>query len=112
MAPMLIQPFVENAIWHGLQKKQGEKKIIIRFYKVEDDLICEIDDNGIGIIESQKNKSSLRPAHHSLGIENIQERLTVLNEKYKMNCSLTIKDKSELPGAQSSGTLVILRLNI
>jgi len=112
MAPMLIQPFVENAIWHGLQKKQGEKKLIIRFYKAENDLICEIDDNGIGIIESQKNKSNLRPAHHSLGIENIQERLTVLNEKYKMNCSLTIKDKSELPGMQTNGTLVILRLNI
>jgi ligand-binding sensor domain-containing protein len=112
MAPMLIQPFVENAIWHGLQKKQGEKKIVIRFYRAGSHLICEIDDNGIGINESQKNKSSLRPAHHSLGIENIQERLTVLNEKYRMSCSLTIKDKSELSGAETKGTLVILKLNI
>ena len=112
MAPMLIQPFVENAIWHGLQKKQGEKKLIIRFYGTGRHFICEIDDNGIGIIESQKNKSSLRPTHRSLGIENIQERLDVLNEKYKMNCSLTIKDKSELPGTHTSGTLVTLRLNM
>jgi len=112
MAPMLIQPFVENAIWHGLQKKQGEKKLFIRFYRKEDQLICEIEDNGIGILESQKNKSSLRPAHHSLGISNIQGRLAVLNEKYKMSCSLTIKDKTELAGTHRSGTLVTLQLNI
>ena len=84
MAPMLIQPFVENAIWHGLQKKPGEKKLFIRFYRKEDQLVCEIDDNGIGILESQKNKSSLRPTHHSLGISNIQGRLAVLNEKYNV----------------------------
>ena len=112
MAPMLIQPFVENAIWHGLQKKQGEKELFIRFYRKEDQLVCEIDDNGIGISASQKTKSSLRPAHRSLGISNIQDRLAVLNEKYKMSCSLMIKDKSELPEAHTSGTLVTLRLNI
>ena len=112
MAPMLIQPFVENAIWHGLQKKPGEKKLFIRFYRKEDQLVCEIDDNGIGILESQKNKSSLRPTHHSLGISNIQGRLAVLNEKYKMSCSLIIKDKSELPDTHTSGTLVTLRLTI
>ena len=111
MAPMLIQPFVENAIWHGLQKKLGEKKLFIRFYRKGDQLVCEIEDNGIGILESQKNKSSLRPAHRSLGISNIEGRLAVLNEKYKMSCSMTIKDKSELPGA-GSGTLVTLQLNI
>ena len=109
---MLIQPFVENAIWHGLQKKKKKKKIFIRFYRTADQLVCEIDDNGIGILESQKNKSSLRPTHHSLGISNIQGRLAVLNEKYKMNCSLIIRDKSELPGMHGSGTLVTLRLNI
>jgi sensor histidine kinase YesM len=54
MAPMLIQPFVENAIWHGLQKNKVKKKLIIRFYKAESDLICEIDDNGLGIIRITK----------------------------------------------------------
>lgn len=112
IAPMLIQPFVENAIWHGLQKKQGEKNLFIRFYKNNHQLICEIDDNGIGILESQKNKSALRPAHRSLGISNIHGRLAVLNEKYKINCSLTIRDKSELTTDHTSGTLVTLRLNI
>ena len=94
MAPMLIQPLVENAIWHGLQNKEGDKKIVISFSRSGEQLVCEIDDNGIGILQSKKIKTGMRAAHRSVGITNIQERLGVLNEKYKMNCSLTIQDKS------------------
>ena len=112
MAPMLIQPLVENAIWHGLHNKKGYKKLDIRFYKSGEQLICEIEDNGIGIKQSKESKSILRPAHKSLGISNIHERLAVLNEKYKMNCSLTITDKTELQGQSESGTIAVLRLNI
>ena len=112
MAPMLVQPLVENAIWHGLHKQAGERNLQIRFYRSGLQLVCEIEDNGIGFLQSQRNKLASHPTHHSLGIANIQERLTVLNEKYKMNCSLKITDRSELPGEKSSGTLAILRLNI
>jgi sensor histidine kinase YesM len=109
---MLIQPLVRNAIWHGLQNKDGEKKLSIRFSSSDEQLTCEIEDNGMGINQSKKNKTNLRPAHRSLGITNIHERLVVLNEKYKMNCSLTITDRSELPNHNESGTLAILRLSI
>ena len=112
MAPMIVQPLVENAIWHGLQKGGGEKNLNIRFYRSGTQLVCEIEDNGIGIIQSQKNKLSSRPAHRSMGITNIEERIAVLNEKYKMNCSLTISDKSELSQKDGSGTLAILKLNM
>ena len=111
IAPMLIQPIAENAIWHGLQNQTGEKNLIVRFYKQGDQLVCDIGDNGIGINESKKRKTGLRPAHRSLGILNIRDRLVVLNEKYKMNCSLSILDKSELPG-NKTGTLATLRFNI
>jgi ligand-binding sensor domain-containing protein/two-component sensor histidine kinase len=111
MSPMLIQPLVENAIWHGLQNQTGEKNLMIRFYKKDEQLVCEIEDNGIGINESKKKKIGLRPVHRSLGISNIHDRLVVLNEKYKMNCSLQITDKSELPG-NKTGTLVTLRFNV
>ena len=106
--PMMIQPLVENAIWHGLMNKSGNRKLFIR-YKLEDDrLICEIEDNGIGIIQS-----SLRPrhGHQSFGIENIRHRLNLLNEKYHLNCSLQIKDKSEI-SKDDSGTLAILTLPV
>jgi len=106
--PMMIQPLVENAIWHGLMNKSGDRKLFIR-YKLEDDrLICEIEDNGIGII-----RSSLRPkhGHQSFGIENIRHRLSLLNEKYHLNCRLQIKDKSEID-KDETGTLAILTLPI
>jgi two-component sensor histidine kinase len=110
MSPMLIQPLVENAIWHGLQNQAGQKNLMIRFYKKDEQLVCEIEDNGVGINESKKRKIGLRSVHRSLGISNINDRLVVLNEKYKMNCSLSIIDKSELPG-NKTGTLVTLRFN-
>jgi ligand-binding sensor domain-containing protein len=111
IAPMLVQPLVENAIWHGLQKQQGEKKVNIRFYRKQAQLVCEIEDNGIGIRHSLKNGLTSRRTHHSVGIKNIEERLHVLNEKYNMNCELTIADKSEIEKG-SIGTLATLRLNI
>jgi ligand-binding sensor domain-containing protein len=111
IAPMLIQPLVENAIWHGLQKQQGSNRVNIRFYRQQAQLVCEIDDNGIGIRHSLQNRLSSRRTHHSVGISNIEERLHVLNEKYNMNCNLTIIDKSELEKG-SMGTLATLRLNI
>ncbi|HEY6506160.1 MAG TPA: histidine kinase, partial [Chitinophagaceae bacterium] len=111
VAPMLIQPLVENAIWHGLQNQTGEKKLDIRFYKSGEQLACEIEDNGIGIHQSAKDKAGSRPAHRSLGIQSIHERLKVLNEKYNMNSSLSITDRSELPGNQT-GTIAILKFNI
>ena len=111
IAPMLVQPLVENAIWHGLQKQPGEKKLNIRFYRRQAQLICQIEDNGIGIRRSQEQKLNSRKTHRSVGIRNIEERLHVLNEKYKMNCELTITDKSELED-KNTGTLATLTLNI
>ena len=106
--PMMIQPLVENAIWHGLMNKSGERELFIRYKLANDGLICEIEDNGIGIIQS-----SLRPrnGHQSFGIENIRHRLNLLNEKYHLNCCLQIKDKSEI-NKDESGTLAILTLPI
>lgn len=112
MVPMLIQPMVENAIWHGLRNQAGEKNLFIRFYISGRQLVCEIEDNGIGIRQSMKDKAGRQPTHRSLGIESVQERLNVLNEKYNMNSSLEIIDRMELAGNKTSGTLVILRLNI
>lgn len=112
MPPMLLQPLVENAIWHGLHPKQGEKKLAIRFFASGENLICEIEDNGIGIVRSRQNKMELRPDHQSFGIANVRERLNILNEKYKLNCSLSIIDKGSIAGNKESGTLVRLSLTM
>ncbi|MBO9636102.1 MAG: histidine kinase, partial [Chitinophagaceae bacterium] len=111
MSPMLMQPLVENAIWHGLHPLQGEKELWIRFYPAGANLICEVEDNGIGIVRSRQQKPDQRPEHQSFGLTNVRERLKVLNEKYKMKCSLVIIDK-ESTGENGKGTLVKLELTI
>lgn len=110
IAPMLVQPLVENALWHGLANKEGERQLFIRFFGDSHNLTCEIEDNGIGIRQSVKNKENILRAHHSLGIVNIKERLEVLNEKYNMQCSLTITDKSDMPGKTGCGTIAVLQI--
>ncbi|MGC4104019.1 sensor histidine kinase [Ferruginibacter sp.] len=110
IAPMLVQPLVENALWHGLGSKESDRQLIIRFVGDSQNLTCEIEDNGIGIRQSIKNKENTLRTHHSLGIVNIKERLEVLNEKYNMKCSLNIIDKTDIPGKTGSGTIAVLSL--
>jgi len=110
LPPMLIQPFIENAIWHGsLPGKQLHLKIY--FEKRQHELICIIDDDGMGIETSLKNKEP-DINHQSVGISNIQQRIYVLNEKYSLHSSIDIKDKSSLPSINESGTIVTLHLPI
>jgi ligand-binding sensor domain-containing protein/two-component sensor histidine kinase len=108
LAPMLIQPLVENAIWHGLLPKDKDKWVHIRFFHEAGQLVCEIEDNGIGIRESLNRKSTGQNTHRSVGISNIQERIAVLNEKYRIRCSLVIRDKTEIPGGTDTGTIITL----
>ena len=110
IAPMLVQPLVENAIWHGLRKKKSDRKLFIRFYNEGKQVICEIEDNGVGLKHTMQSKSST--AHRSLGITNVRERITLLNEKYHMKCSLNITDKADLPAKKGSGTLAVLQLTV
>jgi ligand-binding sensor domain-containing protein len=112
IAPMLIQPIVENAIWHGLMNQQEGKELCIRFFEYNDRLVCEIEDNGIGINASLKNKTHSQSIHHSLGIENIRHRIAVLNEKYNIHYGLDIKDKEDIPGAKGTGTRAVISLPV
>ncbi|HMJ46375.1 MAG TPA: histidine kinase [Ferruginibacter sp.] len=110
--PMLIQPFIENALWHGTKADDKKININIDFKKENNELICTIDDNGIGIEESFRIKNELGSQHISVGISNIKNRIKLLNEKYNLQYTLTIEDKSKHPGYESTGTLVTLRLPI
>ena len=110
LPPMLIQPLVENAIWHGLLLQSGEKKLQIRFLQKGNSLLCEIEDNGIGIRTALGQKSQVPNMHHSLGIRNINQRINVLNEKYRMRYQLIIKDKADISTSEDSGTIAVLKL--
>jgi ligand-binding sensor domain-containing protein/putative methionine-R-sulfoxide reductase with GAF domain/two-component sensor histidine kinase len=79
---MTVQPFVENALSHGLAMKPGEKRLLIRFHMPEDRLLlCEVTDNGIGREQAsllKKKKETMLP-HHSKGISLVKERLSLYN---------------------------------
>ena len=109
---MLVQPLVENAIWHGLRNKKSDRKLIVHFFREGSQVICEIDDNGVGYRHTMNGKTSAIPMHKSFGIANIRERLTLLNEKYQIKCSLNINDKADLPDKSGSGTVATLQLTI
>jgi hypothetical protein len=109
--PMLIQPFIENSIWHAELPENELLQISIRFFQKNNELICIVEDNGIGIQASLKNKED-NIKHHSFGIANIRQRIQVLNEKYNLKSTLNIEDKSDSLLYNSTGTLVTLHLPI
>ncbi len=107
---MLIQPFVENALWHGTTSTRKNININIDFKKDKGRLLCIVEDDGIGIRQSLKNKTTGSPTHHSLGLENVSNRIRLLNEKYQLESSIRINDKSEMTSYSGTGTVVQLFL--
>jgi len=89
--PMFAQPFVENAIEHGLKHKQGKGRLVIT-YKLKNDRCIQImiEDNGVGR-ESSKNSEKTKK-HRSLAIEITKERLLVLRKKYNYRFTLEVTD--------------------
>jgi sensor histidine kinase YesM len=105
MAPLLLQPIVENALWHGLGGQKGNKQLFIRYFRKGDDVVCEVEDFGAGI--HAKSKDNPSKEHHSVALDNIRKRIELLNTKYAADYKLDIIDKSEQ--ALGSGTIVRLQ---
>ncbi len=77
---MIIQPHVENAIWHGLRYKESKGNLIISIKKRDDKIEIKIEDNGIGITESKAMKTTHQRQYESRGVSNTAERISILNE--------------------------------
>ncbi|WP_343623071.1 tetratricopeptide repeat-containing sensor histidine kinase [Flavobacterium lindanitolerans] len=90
---MLLQPHLENAIWHGLRYKEGKGFLKLDF-KLKNNMVKVIvDDNGIGLTKSKELKTTNQKVHESRGMTNTRERIGLLNELYKKNISLKISEK-------------------
>ena len=98
---MIVQPFVENSIWHGLMPKQGERWVHIHFkMKTDDLLLCTVRDNGIGREAASRIKSSNTGQHKSKGLSLVYDRLSILRQQYGQAFDVTIqdiKDENNLP---------------
>ncbi|MGX5686518.1 tetratricopeptide repeat-containing sensor histidine kinase [Chryseobacterium cucumeris] len=104
---MLIQPFLENAVWHGLRYRTERGFLTLSFEKSESHLKILIEDNGIGIEESKKQKTEHQKTREGRGMKNTLERIQLLNDLYKKDITCSIKDKEN-----NSGVLVTIRMNL
>jgi tetratricopeptide (TPR) repeat protein len=90
---MLLQPHLENAIWHGLRYKEGKGFLKLDFKLTNNLIKVTIDDNGIGLKKSQELKTTNQKVHESRGVTNTRERISLLNELYKKNITFEISEK-------------------
>jgi tetratricopeptide (TPR) repeat protein len=102
--PMMFQPFIENAIKHGIQPLENEGKILIKILKTEEaKLKITITDNGVGIKEETKSNN-----HQSLGTQLTKERIALFEKQYKNKLSFQIRNLNE--SGLSKGTEVLIEL--
>ena len=102
---MLIQPQLENAIWHGLRYKEKGGLLLLSVTPYKNNLVIKIEDNGIGIKNSHALKTKHQKSRTSRGISNTRERIQLLNNLYNCNITFIITDREE----QETGVTVELR---
>jgi LytS/YehU family sensor histidine kinase len=109
--PLLIEPYVENAIWHGLmhlsQNSGPEKgsmgKLTVHFEIQNSRLKCTIDDNGIGRDRSMELKKD--SVHKSMGLSITAERLEIMNSLFKSKMNVNFIDKMTAAGTPAGTTV-------
>lgn len=101
---LLVQPFVENAIWHGLAPKQGAKRLDVHFSSEHGAVTCTVQDNGVG-----RAAKPATPGRTSLGLKLTGERLALLTEQMKSEGAFAIEDL-KTPEGKPAGTKVKLKL--
>jgi sensor histidine kinase YesM len=103
---MLIQPYIENAVWHGLRYKDGKGKLLLHFYRQNGGLVAEIADDGVGRQRSAELKTENQKKHNSTGLRNIDERLAIINKVYQLDYRVHIEDR------ENNGTRVSIYLPV
>jgi LytS/YehU family sensor histidine kinase len=110
----LIHPIIENAIWHGLLHKEGERRLIINFHQQEKDkLECIVKDNGIGIeAASQKKAQQLNgEKRQSKGLKIVKDRLALMEQQQHNTTAFRMEDMKDDNGF-ISGTKVTIQLPV
>ncbi|RDK83011.1 histidine kinase [Marinirhabdus gelatinilytica] len=105
--PMLLQPYVENAVWHGLRYKEEKGHLSIDFKQTDTETVTiTITDDGIGRKKSKALKTENQKKQKSKGMGNIQRRISILNEMYKDKVDVAVQNVFD----NEEGTKVVLTL--
>ena len=104
---MILQPYIENAIWHGLSHKTNDKRLQIRISIENGFTKYEIEDNGVGRKRSSELKSLYRKEHKSKGMELLSKRFKLLAKEYGSEVQTTVTD---IENGKDSGTIVTIKV--
>ena len=107
LPPMLIQPYIENAIWHGLRYKESKGLLKVEVKLVKNAILVSIMDNGIGRKKSAELKTKHQKIGTSTGLRNTMGRIDILNSVYKTSYSVNIDDLNK---EDCSGTVVTINI--
>lgn len=105
--PMLIQPFVENAVWHGLRYKAEKGVLLVDVAAAEDHILVTVQDNGIGRDRSKELKTKNQNQYRSTGLRNAQERIQLINQLYGKSYELSVENAHD---DGDVGTLVQIKI--
>jgi LytS/YehU family sensor histidine kinase len=106
---LIIQPYAENAIWHGLMHKEEKGHLEIDLFLQYDTLCCKITDDGIGRKKAAELKSKSASTHKSLGMQITASRIEMLQQKKQLDTHIKITDLI-LPDGTDGGTEVLLKI--
>jgi LytS/YehU family sensor histidine kinase len=109
--PLIIQPYVENAIWHGLMHKEGQGHLSIDLYRQNGMLLCQITDDGVGRKRAAELKSKSASKGKSLGMQITSHRLELINSLSEKETTVQITDLVDSAG-EACGTRVVLKIPV
>lgn len=98
LPPMLVQPYVENAVWHGLRYLEGKGQLKVSFKKAEDTLQIVVQDNGIGRKKSAEIKTINQKTRISTGLKNTENRIGLINEIHHTGLKVEVTDLDSVSG--------------
>ena len=107
--PMILQPYIENAIWHGLMHKKGKGLLSLIFQKCDGHICCIIQDNGVGREKAMELKNKSIRKYKSMGMGITRDRIELVNKMDSLGISVEIQDLTEAVDGQT-GTKVIVRI--
>jgi len=107
--PLIIQPYVENAIWHGLMHKDGKGYLSIYINDSNGLVKCVIEDDGIGREAAAALSNGKKMSKQSLGTEITKDRLAYIHEMYGIQIDVEIKDLKNMNGS-AAGTRVTVKI--
>lgn len=106
--PMLLQPFLENAIWHGLNHREAGGIVTVNIKKCEESLVCVIQDNGIGRVAAGKLRAAQKIKRKSMGMDITLQRIETINKIYNTNNEVTIEDLYDEQGNPTGTRITIV----